>query len=260
MRIRLLGTFEVVLGERTVQAFRSDKTRALLAYLAVEADRPHRREALAELMWPDQPRINGLTSLRQALCCLRHCLHRDGEPPLLVTTPHDVHVSCQSRYWLDVAELQARFDRCLAHHASSGPLCGDCLASLAVAAALYRGPFLAGLSPAVGVDFDNWLVATQEEIHWRALAVLDLLGRDLEARGDLAAAETCARREIELEPCRESAHRRVMRTLAHAGQRSMALQAYDRCRTVLMTQLGVGPAPETAKLAERIAAGALQAP
>jgi hypothetical protein len=39
------------MGNRS-RAFKSNKVRALLAYLAVEMDRPHRREVLAGLLWP----------------------------------------------------------------------------------------------------------------------------------------------------------------------------------------------------------------
>ena len=50
-----------------VTAFASNKVRALLAYLAVEADRPHRREALAGLLWPEQPEAKAsMTEFGQA--------------------------------------------------------------------------------------------------------------------------------------------------------------------------------------------------
>lgn len=43
LSISLLGSFQVTLDDRPVTDFVTDKTRALLAYLAVENDRPHRR-------------------------------------------------------------------------------------------------------------------------------------------------------------------------------------------------------------------------
>ena len=53
--IFLLGPPEFELDELPVKGFASDKVRALLVYLAVEADRPHQRESLAGLFWSDWP-------------------------------------------------------------------------------------------------------------------------------------------------------------------------------------------------------------
>ncbi len=239
LRIRLLGTFQVALDERPLHAFRSDKTRALLAYLAVESDRPHRREALADLLWPNHGRADGLTNLRQTVFRLRQCLasDRSGAPFLLVAT-HDVQFNPASDHWLDVAELNARADLHRRHHPAEELACDECLASLAAAVALYRGPFLAGLSPHIGVDFDNWLIATQEALHWQVLEVLDLLGRGLEARGDYAEVVHHVHREIELEPYRESAHRRLMRALALSGQRGQALQQFAHYQSLLSDTVG----------------------
>ena len=55
LRVRLFGTFQVIVDEAAVSGFASDKVRALLAYLAVEAGQPQRREKLAGLLWPDYP-------------------------------------------------------------------------------------------------------------------------------------------------------------------------------------------------------------
>ena len=47
--------FEVTMDDQPVTTFGYDKVRALLAYLAVASQRPHRRESLAGLLWPEQP-------------------------------------------------------------------------------------------------------------------------------------------------------------------------------------------------------------
>ena len=77
LSIALLGAFAVTLDEQPVTAFAYDKVRGLLAYLAVEADRPHRRDHLATLFWPEQDRRSALQSLSQALYQLRRAL---GDP------------------------------------------------------------------------------------------------------------------------------------------------------------------------------------
>ena len=56
----------------------SDKARALLAYLAVEADRSHWREALIGFLWPDCPEQTARHNLRQALFNVRHAIGDDS--------------------------------------------------------------------------------------------------------------------------------------------------------------------------------------
>ena len=53
LSLSFLGSFSVRLVVNLQVASTSNKVRALLAYLAVEANRPHSRETLAGLLWPD---------------------------------------------------------------------------------------------------------------------------------------------------------------------------------------------------------------
>ena len=107
LTLSFLGCFHVSLDDRPVTDFKSNKARALLAYLAVEADRPHRREALAGLLWPDWPDRNALSNLRYALASLRRTLgDHTAEPPFLLITPHTIQFNPASDHWLDVAELE----------------------------------------------------------------------------------------------------------------------------------------------------------
>ena len=87
LSLSLLGPFQVTLDGQPVTGFRSNKVRALLAYLAVEADRTHRREVLAGLLWPDWPDRDALSNLRYALSNLRRVIgDRQAEPSFLLIT------------------------------------------------------------------------------------------------------------------------------------------------------------------------------
>ena len=74
LALSLLGSFRVSLDAAAVTTFESDKVRALLAYLAAEADRPHRREALVGMLWPDSSEQVARRNLSQALFNLRHAI------------------------------------------------------------------------------------------------------------------------------------------------------------------------------------------
>ena len=92
LRTYFLGPFRVTRDDssappRNVNGFESDKMRALLAYLVVEADRPHRREALAALLWPEQMEDAARQSLRQALYVLRRALGNDDRLPATTKSP-----------------------------------------------------------------------------------------------------------------------------------------------------------------------------
>ncbi len=53
LSLGVLGSLQVLLDDRPITTFESDKVAALLVFLAVEADRPHRRESLVGLLWLD---------------------------------------------------------------------------------------------------------------------------------------------------------------------------------------------------------------
>ena len=74
LSLSLLGTVQIALDGKPITDFKSDKVRALLIYLAVEADRPHRRETLAALLWPEIPDRAARNNLRDALANLRHAI------------------------------------------------------------------------------------------------------------------------------------------------------------------------------------------
>ena len=70
----LFGGFTVALDGQLVTAFGTNKARALLAYLAVEAARPHRRASLANMFWPESSQQKATHNLSQTLLRLRCAL------------------------------------------------------------------------------------------------------------------------------------------------------------------------------------------
>jgi predicted ATPase len=99
------------------------------------------------------------------------------------------------------------------------------------------------------------MVVERERLHVRALEALGHLAAHHEGNGAYEQAIAYARRQVELEPWRESAHRQWMRALAASGQRGAALAQYEACRRILAQELGIEPEPETVALYERIRSG-----
>ena len=256
LEIKLLGTFQATLDGEVLTAFRSDKARALLAYLAVENTRPHRREWLATLLWGDFDDRSARRSLSSALANLRQLLG-----PLDAAISLDAN---RSHVWLqatpeliavDGTQLHELLDWTSRHAHPSAVRCVACNQRLAQAAELYVGPFLPGLTFSDSPLFDEWQRTQQETLHQRMLHALGLLAMHHLAAGRLSLAEQVARRQIAVQPWHEEAHRLVMLALARSGQRNAALAQYEQCRAILDAELGVEPDAETSELYQRIRSG-----
>ncbi len=94
----------------------------------------------------------------------------------------------------------------------------------------------------------------------QAQDALSRLAAHCEHLGDYERALALARRQLELEPWDEVAHRQFMRSLALSGRRSLALAQFEICRRALDDELGVEPARETIILYEQICAEELALP
>ena len=103
LKLSFLGPFQAALDGEPIVTFESNKVRALLAYLAVELDRPHPREVLAGLFWPDWPDRAALRNLSYALSDLRKVTgDRQAEPPYFLISRETIQFNPQANYWLDV--------------------------------------------------------------------------------------------------------------------------------------------------------------
>ncbi|GAB4530332.1 MAG: hypothetical protein Kow0063_08280 [Anaerolineae bacterium] len=239
LSLLLGGPFQATLDGEPATGFESNKVKALLAYLAVEADRPHPRETLAGLLWPDYPDRSALANLRSALANLRQAIgDRQAEPPFLLITRDTIQFNTASDYSLDLAGLQN--------------LPGLSVGQIEQAVAVCRGSFLEGFSLGDSPPFEEWLLVKREQLSRQMREALHRLAAYYEEGGKYERAITYARQQLELEAWDEVAHRQLMRALALNGQRSAALAQYETCCRLLAQELGVEPSRETTALYESI--------
>lgn len=252
LALHLLGPFYVTLDGVDIDRFGYDHVRALLAYLAVEADRPHRRQALAALLWPDQSDPSALEQLRQALYRLQQAIgNRQASPPFLLISRHTLQFNPQSDHVLDVWRFQTLI--------ATPPDAEDGVLRLEQAVELARGSFLQGFSLSGSYAFEEWLLHKREQLDQQMAAALHHLARIYQARGEDERIAACAQRLLALDPWDEPTHRQLMSILAMQGRRGAALAQYYTLRARLQQEFGVEPEPETMALQARISAGQLDA-
>ena len=253
LSLSLFGPFRVTSDGEPVTGYDSDKVRALLAYLAVEGERAHRRESLAGLLWPEWPEQSARKSLSNGLSNLRKVIgDRTATPPYLLISRETIQFNRDSDHWLDAAVFASVVE---GNQASGSPGSIEWAHQLEEAVGLYRGDFLEGFSLADSAAFEDWALLERERLQRLILQALGQLAEHWEERGDLERALGYARRQVAFEPWGEEGHRRVMRLLALSGRRGAALAQYEACRHALAEELGVEPGPETARLYEQIREG-----
>lgn len=245
LEIHLLGSFQVTRGEMPMTGFESNKVRALLAYLAVEADTPHQRRKLAAMFWPEFPESTALSNLRYALSNLRTVIgDRSARPSYLEISPQTIQFNANSHSRVDVIIFERYCDR-----SRQNPLDFQ---SLNQAAELFRGNFLEGLSVPDSAAFEEWAVRKRERLNRLVNQIFYLLANDYEVSGEYAQAISFAERQLELDPWQEESHRQLMRCLYFSGQRNAALAQYETCRQVLAEELDLEPDPATQQLRRQI--------
>ncbi|MDX1417634.1 MAG: protein kinase, partial [Candidatus Promineifilaceae bacterium] len=250
LEINLFGPFEAASNGRILTGFDSDKVRALLAYLIVEAGSPQRREKLAGLFWPNFSERSARTNLRRALSNLRKVIgDREADPPFLFVTRQTVQFNRASSAVVDVLNFQELIQQNTSQASDS--------THLEEALQLYRGDFLEGFSIPDSAAFETWQVTQREQYQGEAWGTLQRLVDLYIERDQRERATACARRLVAFDPFQESAQRQFMRLLAEGGRRNEALAQFEALNQLLSDELNVEPDPETTALYERIRSGEL---
>ena len=181
-------------GQRPLTRFRTQKTAALLAYLAFHRDRMHSREVLIEMFWPESSA--GRMSLSVALSALRAQMEPPGVPAGSVVISERTHVGVNPEaVTTDVQrfeELLDRAGRAGAEDAAEGARLR------AEAIDLHRQSLLPGY-------YDAWITPQQERLTDRYLNALRWMVSHFEREGRCNEAVEYARRAAPPDPLSEEA-------------------------------------------------------
>src|SRR5689334_6837533 len=241
MEVRVLGPLEVRANGGAV-AISGAKLRALLAVLALHANRPVSTERLALALWGEEAPPGSIKAVTVQVSRLRRAL---GDTGVLETTP--------AGYRLVVGpdELDAeRFER-----------------AVAAGRAALAGGDARGASELLRGALELWRGAPLEEFAWAPFAPPEMQRLEelhLEAVESRVEADLAAGRHGELvaelkrltaeHPWRERLHVQLMLALYRSGRQADALAAYRQARRVLVDELGIEPGPELRKVHDAVLA------
>ncbi len=230
--IRLLGPLEILVAGAPI-VVDTRKALAIVALVAAEG-RPFARDELAAIFWPEADDEAARGALRRTLSALRSAV---GDVGLLIE---------RTRVALD--PVRASVDLADLERLEASERRDD----LEAAAALARGPFLAGFALRDSPAFDDWQAARAVRVERTVGALFDRLGAARASDGDTAGAIDAARRRVAIDPLDEPGQRRLIELLAAADDRAGAIRQYRSLVALFDRELGVAPLRETTDLYESI--------
>lgn len=244
LAVHLLGPLYVAIDDVAVEDWPSARCRSLFGYLLTHRESWPPREVLMEVFWPGSSPEASRNSLNVAIHALRRTLRTITDVPIVIHGGGSYRISGDLRLWLDVDEFDRRVEsgRRFEHAGEIDQATRD----YEFAGGLYRGDFLAD------DPYEDWAALTRERLR---LAHLDALGRLSSLYFDVGHYTACAslcQSIIERDPCREDAHRRLMRCYSRQGQPHLALMQYRMCARALADELGVETEPSTTELYQSI--------
>ena len=232
LHLDLLGGFDCRSSAGQPIRFQARKSRALLAYLSMQAGRHASREKLASLLWGDRSEEQARADLRKTLSRLFSAMPMDTRDCLAV----DARGIAARPEAVDLDTI--RFERLAADGTPE---------SLERAAMLHRGELLAGLD-GCGEEFEAWLLTERRRLEETHHQILRRLLDHYVVCGAIDRAIQVALRLLSLDPLQESVHGTLMRLYMHQDRVGAALAQYRSCRDMLARELGVGPSLETERL------------
>jgi DNA-binding SARP family transcriptional activator/pimeloyl-ACP methyl ester carboxylesterase len=242
VEFHILGPLEVTSGGRLLSVG-GTRTRAVLAFLLMNANTVMSADRLAEEVWPGLAHRRAAANLQVRLSELRKALRSVGEGDRLATQAPG-YVLRITHDELDVLRF-----RQLAASGREALAAGDAATAVRLldeSLALWRGPALADLGD---LQFATLEQARLEE---ERLGVFEsrvdaqlMCGRHREPIAELETLTT-------EHPLRERFWSQRMLALYRAGRQADALRAYRELRSTLIDQLGIEPGPELRELEAQI--------
>ena len=229
--LRCLGDPVLLAADGQPVKIRVRKHLALMIYLAVERETRHRREHLADLLWPNLSESDGRHSVATAVTAIRSAFGGDA-----------VDASREGLLWA-FSSIRLDLDRLAS---------GDILGDESGQGLLHVAPFLEGLEIHGATEFMLW--RERQRASWlpRIRDALVVLMDRCRRTGDSRQIELMADRLLALDDLSEDAIRAKMEARAFAGDRLSALRIFEAWKERLNAELGAQPGALVEGMAVRL--------
>jgi DNA-binding SARP family transcriptional activator len=218
IRLSLLPSFDVQVGQRSVPL--SSSAQRLVAFLAL-VDTPVGRPYTAGMLWPETTTKRANANLRSSLWRAQRACRQ-----LITATVH--HLGLGAKVVVDVRTARDYARRLIQPSSADDP-------------GLDMRPYLTvDLLPGW---YDDWVLVERERYYQLRLHAIEALCHQLTAAGHHAEAIDAGLAAVRAEPLRESAHKALIRAHLAEGNRWEAVRQYQRCRRLLLDELGLEPSP-----------------
>ncbi len=223
-------------------AMHSRRSMALLAYVALNRVE-HSRTTLAGMFWEDAAPEVARANLRSVLSTLQSRL-----PGVLEVSRSTVAFRPTNHAGADVDVHQFLAAASEAENAATPDRICACRRALDV----YRGELLAGFEQLGVTELTSWLESERRSLERRAVGAAALLVELLLAEMRPTEAVQAADRLVALDRYREASYLVSMRALLADGAPQEALEEFERCRSLVVDDLGLTLGPEITALERAI--------
>lgn len=239
LHIQAFGRFSVSYQGRGLQLEQWPRRQSvqLLKLLVAHADRPLHRERLIEHFWPDADAETGWCRLKVTVHSLRQKLREAGFDREAIVTVDSSYVLQTEAVRIDTRDFEVLVREGRDHERNDR--IDDAIRCYEEAKRTYRGDFMEGDL------YADWCAEDRERLCETYIETLNALAQlHFRRRAFAAAAQECHAALVR-EPCRESIHRLLMESLIALQRQDSALRQFERCRQILLAELGVEPSAET---------------
>ena len=249
LRIRLFGSFQIMLGDESSLLNMPPSARILLAFLLLHPNRAHPRDVLAAICWGERPNDQARACLNTALWRLRRALApaNPGEANYLLTTATgEVSFNWESDHWIDLNVFELRTKAFLSRPADT--LTPASVEDMEAVLGLYGADLLEGF-------YEDWALQERERLRLIYLSCLARLLQYYARNNGYEQGLHFGQMILRHDPLREEIHREIMHLHWRAGERDRAVRQFQVCRELLGSELGIPPMPETEALFAQIVSG-----
>jgi DNA-binding SARP family transcriptional activator len=249
---RLLGGFELRVDGVAVARWPGQRGVSVLRYLLSRRNHACSRDELLEEFWPDVPPGVARNRLQVAVSGVRRALLEVSNLQVIEYAEGGYRINPQARVKVDVE----RFEETLvtARAAEQSGEHDRALGAYGEAIELYHGDF------AADAPYEGWTLLPRESLRIRYVDALDRMAHLQVANGRLDDCIATAHRMLDVDPCREDAHRLLMQCYAAQGRVHQALRQFEFCSRVLQGILEIPPSPQTLRLHRAIREGSALEP